>query len=152
MGVVDPQDVDVVLATERLDKREVDLKRHILHVLVVRSQHAQNHVIRVAGGRRSTLIISINIYSVVFVSFSDSRLIRTLCGSVVTDTYTFNDFAASYTPTVMQPCGNAELRTSSKAFATESILKQKNDGSYTNSSMANNRHLASSMSGLAFDD
>lgn len=39
-------------------------------------------------------------------------------------TYAFRDFAASYTPTVMQPWGNAELRTSSNALATESILER----------------------------
>jgi len=47
--VVDPQDVDVVLAAEGLDEGEVDLEGHVFHVLVVRGQDAQNHVIRISG-------------------------------------------------------------------------------------------------------
>lgn len=41
------------------------------------------------------------------------------------DTYAFRSFAASNTPTVMQPCANAENKTSSRAFPTTSILSQK---------------------------
>lgn len=34
------QDVNVVVATERLDEREVDLQCNVILVLLVRSQHA----------------------------------------------------------------------------------------------------------------
>lgn len=46
-------------------------------------------------------------------------------GDPVPSTYTFSHFAASYTPTVTHPCGAAELSTSSRALATESILKHR---------------------------
>lgn len=48
-GAVDPQDVDVILAAESLDECEVDLQSHVLHVVLVRGQDAQNHVIRVSA-------------------------------------------------------------------------------------------------------
>lgn len=44
--VAHAQDVDVVLAAESLDQGEVDLQRHIL---VVCSQQAQHHVVRIPG-------------------------------------------------------------------------------------------------------
>lgn len=47
MRVVHAQDVDVILAAERLNESEVNLKRHILHIIVVCGQDAQHHVIRV---------------------------------------------------------------------------------------------------------
>lgn len=46
-SVVDAQDVDVVLAAKSLNKSEVNLKRHIFHIIVVRGQDAQHNVIRV---------------------------------------------------------------------------------------------------------
>lgn len=49
-GAVDSQDVDVVLAAESLDESEVDLQGHILHLVLVRGQDAQDHVIRVSAG------------------------------------------------------------------------------------------------------
>jgi len=48
----DAHDVDVVGAAEGLQQREVDLQRHVALVLLVRSQHAQNHAVRVAAGGR----------------------------------------------------------------------------------------------------
>lgn len=49
-SVVDPQNVDVVLAAERLDEGEVDLQGHVFDVLVVGGQDAHDHVIRVPVG------------------------------------------------------------------------------------------------------
>lgn len=46
-GVVHPQDVDFVLAAERLDEGEVDLQGHVFDVLVVGGQDAHDHIIRV---------------------------------------------------------------------------------------------------------
>lgn len=48
--VADAQDVDVVLAAERLDQGEVDLQSHIPVVVLVRRQQTQHHVIWVAEG------------------------------------------------------------------------------------------------------
>lgn len=45
--VADPQDVDVVLTAERLDKGEVDLEGHVFYLFLVRRQEAQHHIIRV---------------------------------------------------------------------------------------------------------
>lgn len=45
--VVHAQDVDVVLAAESLNESEVNLKRHIFHIVVVSGQDAQHHVIRI---------------------------------------------------------------------------------------------------------
>lgn len=47
-GVVDPQDVDVVLAAERLDEGEVDLQGHVFDVLIVGGQYAHDDIIRVS--------------------------------------------------------------------------------------------------------
>lgn len=47
-GVVDSQDVDVVLAAESLNEGKVDLQGHIFHVFVIGGQDAQNHIIRVS--------------------------------------------------------------------------------------------------------
>lgn len=44
-SVVHAQDVDVVLAAESLNEGEVNLKRHILRIIVVSCQNAQHHVI-----------------------------------------------------------------------------------------------------------
>ena len=44
-GVVHSQDVDVILTAECLDQGEVDLKGHVLYILVICSQDAQNHII-----------------------------------------------------------------------------------------------------------
>lgn len=46
-GVVHPQDVDVVLAAERLDEGEVYLQGHVFDVLIVGGQDAHDHIIRV---------------------------------------------------------------------------------------------------------
>ena len=56
-GVVDSEDVDVVLAAERLDEGEVDLQGHIFHVLVVGGQDAQNHIVRVSEEGRKKCIL-----------------------------------------------------------------------------------------------
>lgn len=51
-GVVDPQDVDVILTAEGLDEGEVDLQGHVLDVVIVGGQDAQNHIIGVPERRR----------------------------------------------------------------------------------------------------
>ena len=49
-----PQDVDVVVAAERLQQREVDLQRDVVLVLLVSGEDAQNHTVRVsAAGHRA---------------------------------------------------------------------------------------------------
>lgn len=55
-GVVDSQDVDVVLAAERLDEGEVDLQGHVLDIFIIGGQDAQNHVIRVSERTRPGLV------------------------------------------------------------------------------------------------
>lgn len=56
-GVVDSQDVDVILTAECLNEGKVDLQGHIFHIFVVRGQDAQNHIIRVSeeGKRKKGL-------------------------------------------------------------------------------------------------
>lgn len=49
-----PQDVDVIVAAEGLQEREVDLERDVVIVLLIRGQHAQNHAVRVPAGRAET--------------------------------------------------------------------------------------------------
>lgn len=53
-GVVDSQDVDVIFTAEGLNERKVDLQRYVFNVIVIRSQYAQNHIIRVSGGQTKT--------------------------------------------------------------------------------------------------
>lgn len=53
VGVVDPQDVDVVLAAESLNEREVDLQGHVFNVVLVSGQDAQHHIVRVSVGEES---------------------------------------------------------------------------------------------------
>lgn len=50
-----PQDVDVIVAAERLQKREVDLQRDVIFILLIRGEHAQNHAVRVSAGRGKTM-------------------------------------------------------------------------------------------------
>lgn len=45
-----PQDVDVVVAAESLQEREVDLQRDVVLVLLVGGEDAQNHAVRVSVG------------------------------------------------------------------------------------------------------
>lgn len=40
-------DVNVVLAAERLDQREMDLQRYVALIFLIGSQHAKGHVVRV---------------------------------------------------------------------------------------------------------
>lgn len=51
-GVVDFQDVDVILAAKSLNESKVDLQGHVFNVLFICSQDAQNHIIRVSAGKR----------------------------------------------------------------------------------------------------
>lgn len=52
-GVVDSEDVDVILTAESLNEGEVDLQGHIFHIFIIRSQDAQNNIIGVSeGGQR----------------------------------------------------------------------------------------------------
>lgn len=50
-----PQDVDVIVAAERLQKREVDLQRDVIFILLICGEHAQNHAVRVSAGRGKTM-------------------------------------------------------------------------------------------------
>ena len=53
-GVVDSQDVDVILAAESLNEGKVDLQGHVFYVFVVGGEDAQDDIIRVPGeGRKS---------------------------------------------------------------------------------------------------
>lgn len=52
VGVVDSQDVDVVLAAESLNEREVDLEGHVFDVVLVGGQDAQHHIVRVSEGQK----------------------------------------------------------------------------------------------------
>lgn len=54
LGVVDSQDVDVILTAEGLNEGEVDLQGHIFHIFIISGQDAQHHIIRVSegGGRK----------------------------------------------------------------------------------------------------
>lgn len=47
-GVVDSQDVDVILAAEGLNEGKVYLQGHIFDILVIRGQDAQDHIVRVS--------------------------------------------------------------------------------------------------------
>lgn len=46
-GVVDSEDVYVVLTAESLYEGEVNLQGHVFHIFIIGSQDAQNHIIRV---------------------------------------------------------------------------------------------------------
>lgn len=50
LHVAHAHDVDVVLAAEGLDQREVDLQRDVALVVLVGGQHAKGHVVRVPAG------------------------------------------------------------------------------------------------------
>lgn len=52
LGVVDSQDVDVILTAEGLNEGEVDLQGHIFHIFIISGQDAQHHIIRVSEGGR----------------------------------------------------------------------------------------------------
>lgn len=60
-SVVHPQDVDVVLAAERLDEGEVDLQGHVFDVLVVGGQDAHHHVIRVPVEAKRLLLLRMHV-------------------------------------------------------------------------------------------
>lgn len=45
-----PQDVDVVVAAERLQQREVDLQRDVIFILLIGGEDAQDHAVRVSAG------------------------------------------------------------------------------------------------------
>lgn len=47
VGVIDPEDVDVVLTAESLNEREVDLQGYVFNVVLISGQDAQNHIVRV---------------------------------------------------------------------------------------------------------
>ena len=50
LDVVDAHHVDVVVEAERLDEGEVDLEGHVFDIIVVRSQNAKDHVVRISEG------------------------------------------------------------------------------------------------------
>ena len=60
-GVVDSQDVDVVLAAESLNEGEVDLQGHIFHIFIISGQDAQNHIIRVPGEERKRQLVYLDL-------------------------------------------------------------------------------------------
>lgn len=63
-----PQDVDVVVAAESLQQREVDLQRDVIFILLIGGQDAQNHAVRVPAGRtQSRLTVSIIIIIIITV-------------------------------------------------------------------------------------
>lgn len=45
LHVAHTHDVDVILAAERLNQREVDLQRDVALVLLIGGQHAKGHVV-----------------------------------------------------------------------------------------------------------
>lgn len=49
-----PQDVDVIVAAERLQQREVDLQSDIIFILLIGGEHAKNHAVRVTVGWEDT--------------------------------------------------------------------------------------------------
>lgn len=51
-GVVDSQDVDVILTAESLNEGKVDLQGHVFDVLIIRGQDAQNYIVRVSEEER----------------------------------------------------------------------------------------------------
>lgn len=52
LHIAHTHDVDVVLAAERLDQREVDLQRNVTLVLLVGGQHAEGDVVGVPARAR----------------------------------------------------------------------------------------------------
>lgn len=57
-GVVNSQDADVILTAECLDQGEVDLKGHVLYILVICSQDAQNHIIWISNDESNRYVVS----------------------------------------------------------------------------------------------
>lgn len=53
-----PQDVDVVVAAERLKEREVNLQRNIVQVLLVGGQNAQNHTVWITVNQIQLQLVS----------------------------------------------------------------------------------------------
>lgn len=61
-----PQDVDVVVAAESLQQREVDLQRDVIFILLISGEDAQDHAVRVSAGlgkEQTWVNISITTYS-----------------------------------------------------------------------------------------
>lgn len=48
-----PQDVDVVVATESLQQREVDLQGDVVLVLLVRGKDAEDHAVRISARNKT---------------------------------------------------------------------------------------------------
>lgn len=109
----------------------MDLQGHVFDVLVIGGQDAQDHVVRVSEEGRGGVCLEPYIKYIyisqtctcVTAPFLPPQSLLSSAQSPDPCTHTLRDLAASYTPTVMQPCGRAEVRTSSKAVATESILQ-----------------------------
>lgn len=72
--------VDVVVATESLKQREVDLQRDVVLVLLVRGEDAQDDAVRVSAGLEQTRVKSHH---------------RTVAVGDTACTYTFMSLAAS---------------------------------------------------------
>lgn len=53
-----PQDIDVVVAAESLQQREVDLQRDVVFIFLIGGQDAQNDAVRVPAGRAKTGLTS----------------------------------------------------------------------------------------------
>lgn len=66
-GVVDSQDVDVILAAESLNEGEVDLQSHVLDIFAIAGQDAQDHVIRVSGSTNDEILLYIHIKTTLHV-------------------------------------------------------------------------------------
>lgn len=52
-GVVDSQDVDVILTAESLNEGEVDLQGHIFDIFVISGEDAQDPTLTVLTGRNT---------------------------------------------------------------------------------------------------
>lgn len=61
-----PQDVNVVVAAESLQQREVDLQRNVIFIFLIGGEDAQDHTVRVSarlGGGQTRVNISITTHS-----------------------------------------------------------------------------------------
>lgn len=59
-----PQDVDVVVAAESLQQREVDLQRDVIFILLIGGEDAQDHAVRVsAGAGQGRVNVSVSTFS-----------------------------------------------------------------------------------------
>lgn len=53
-----PQDVDVVIAAERLQEREVNLQRNVVQILLIGGQNAQHDAVWISVNQISLQLVS----------------------------------------------------------------------------------------------